>query len=86
MKIIKRKHFYFAERHSTRCCDDNGRLLSNNNPHCFSIIIPEDDPVFSKYNRMCMNFVRSTTDIDSGCNPGTQPAEQVRDQRFIFFS
>jgi len=24
-----------------------------------------------------MNFVRSTTDIETRCNPGTQPAEQV---------
>lgn len=66
-----------AKRHSTRCCDDDGRLFSNQNPLCFPIVIPEDDPVFSKYKRMCMNFVRSTTDVETGCNPGTQPAEQL---------
>lgn len=68
-----------VERHSTRCCDDDGQLRSNYAPNCFPIVLPEDDPVFSKYKRMCMNFVRSTTDIDTGCNPGNQPAEQVRD-------
>lgn len=67
-----------TERHSIRCCDDNGRLLSNNpDVHCFPITIPEDDPVFSKFNRECMNFVRSTTDQETGCNPGNKPAEQV---------
>ncbi|XP_050537896.1 peroxidase [Daktulosphaira vitifoliae] len=67
-----------AKRHSIRCCDDNGRLLSNNpDVHCFPITIPEDDPVFSKFNRECMNFVRSTTDLETGCNAGNQPAEQL---------
>lgn len=67
-----------TERHSIRCCDDNGRLLSNNpDVHCFPITIPEDDPVFSKFNRECMNFVRSTTDQETGCNAGNKPAEQV---------
>lgn len=67
-----------TERHSIRCCDDKGRLLSNNpDVHCFPITIPEDDPVFSKFNRECMNFVRSTTDQETGCNPGNKPAEQV---------
>ena len=69
---------FFVERHSIRCCDDNGRLLSNNpDVHCFPITIPEDDPVFSKFHRECMNFVRSTTDQETGCNAGNKPAEQV---------
>lgn len=68
-----------TERHSIRCCDDNGRLLSNNpDVHCFPITIPDDDPVFSKFNRECMNFVRSTTDQETGCNAGNKPAEQVQ--------
>ncbi|XP_060838351.1 peroxidase [Rhopalosiphum padi] len=67
-----------AKRHSIRCCDDNGRLLSNNpDVHCFPITIPEDDPVFSKFHRECMNFVRSTTDQETGCNAGNKPAEQL---------
>uniref|UniRef100_A0A8D8RDW0 Peroxidase n=1 Tax=Cacopsylla melanoneura TaxID=428564 RepID=A0A8D8RDW0_9HEMI len=65
-------------RYSANCCTDDGQInTADTNPHCFPIIMPDDDPVYSKFNQVCMNFVRSTTDIDQGCNPGYTPAEQM---------
>ncbi|RZF40756.1 hypothetical protein LSTR_LSTR015126 [Laodelphax striatellus] len=68
-----------AKSHSIQCCSPDGRLRippEYANSYCFPIIIPEDDPVYAKFNQMCMNFVRSTTDLDAGCSTGIHPAEQ----------
>lgn len=70
----------FPEAHSIRCCSPDGRLrvpADQAESHCFPIIIPEDDPVYSKFQLMCMNFVRSQTTMDQGCAHALQPAEQV---------
>ncbi|XP_075231368.1 peroxidase-like [Lycorma delicatula] len=69
-----------AKAHSIQCCSPDGRLQippEYANSYCFPILIPEDDPVYSKFNQMCMNFVRSTTDLDAGCSTGIHPAEQL---------
>lgn len=69
-----------AKSHSIQCCSPDGRLRippEYANSYCFPIIIPEDDPVYAKFNQMCMNFVRSTTDLDAGCSTGIHPAEQL---------
>lgn len=66
---------------ANHCCSPDGRLQI---PHeyapaqCFPIEIPADDPLYSKYGQMCMNFMRSTTDVDRGCvPPHVQPHEQI---------
>lgn len=69
----------FAESHSTRCCTFDGQLVPGvaTTPRCYPILIPLDDPVYSKSSIQCLNFVRSTTDLDRGCASPYKPAEQV---------
>lgn len=69
----------FLEPHSTQCCSPEGQLLENANipEHCFPIVIPKGDPLLTKYNINCMNFVRTITDRDRNCVGGQKPAEQV---------
>lgn len=71
--------FHVTEPHATQCCTDDGQLLDADTLHdqCYPIIIPYNDPVYSKANIRCLNFVRSTTDLDRGCTPQYKPAEQV---------
>jgi hypothetical protein len=69
-----------SEPHKNQCCSDDGRLQipAHQAPaSCYPITLPEDDPVYSKFGQMCMNFIRSTTDVESGCSPANQPHEQV---------
>lgn len=76
--------FYLSTRigpHSTQCCTPDGRLLDPLSSHsmCYPIVIPYNDPVYSKSNIQCMNFVRGITDLDRGCKLRYNPAaEQVR--------
>lgn len=65
--------------HPTQCCSNDGRdaFAAEANPSCFPIIVPLEDPLSKKFGQRCMNFVRTTTDQDSGCAPQSQPAEQV---------
>lgn len=72
--------FTIAESHSTRCCTFDGQIAPDlaTLPRCFPILIPENDPVYSKSSIRCLNFVRSTTDLDRGCSsPYSHTAEQV---------
>lgn len=71
-----------SEPYANQCCSPDGRLQI---PHdrapaqCYPIEIPGDDPLYSKFGQMCMNFMRSTTDVDRGCAPPhAQAHEQVR--------
>ncbi|XP_050457801.1 peroxidase-like isoform X2 [Cataglyphis hispanica] len=71
-----------SKSHRTRCCTFDGQLAPHwaTLPKCFPILIPNDDPVYDKTPIQCMNFVRSTTDLDRGCSsPYKQnmPAEQL---------
>ncbi|KAL6265623.1 hypothetical protein P5V15_002417 [Pogonomyrmex californicus] len=68
-----------SKSHNTRCCTFDGQLPSDvsTNPRCFPILIPEHDPVYSGTSIECMNFVRSTTDLDRGCSLPYVPAEQL---------
>ncbi|CAA9993292.1 unnamed protein product [Nesidiocoris tenuis] len=66
--------------YANQCCSPDGRLQI---PHdrapaqCYPIEIPGDDPLYSKFGQMCMNFMRSTTDVDRGCAP---PHAQAHEQ------
>ncbi|XP_036148633.1 peroxidase [Monomorium pharaonis] len=55
---------------STQCCTSDGRIASDvaMKPQCFPILIPANDPVYSGSSIRCLNFVRSTTDLDHGCS------------------
>lgn len=68
------------EKHATRCCTDDGQLITTN-PHktCFPILIPQNDPAHSQTNMQCMNFVRTLTDKDLNCvdTLPQHPAEQM---------
>lgn len=68
------------EKHATRCCTDDGQLITTN-PHktCFPILIPQNDPAHSQTNVQCMNFVRTLTDKDLNCVDALpqHPAEQM---------
>lgn len=69
-----------AEAHSIQCCSPDGQIRVPEeyaSPLCFPILIPQDDPVYSRFQQMCMNFVRSTTYLDTGCGSPHEPAEQV---------
>ncbi|XP_046682531.1 peroxidase-like [Homalodisca vitripennis] len=69
-----------AKAHSIQCCSPDGQIRVPEeyaSPLCFPILIPQDDPVYSRYHQMCMNFVRSTTYLDTGCGSPHEPAEQL---------
>uniref|UniRef100_A0A146M0F8 Peroxidase n=1 Tax=Lygus hesperus TaxID=30085 RepID=A0A146M0F8_LYGHE len=67
--------------YANQCCSSDGRLAlpSDRAPgQCYAIEIPDDDPLYSKFGQQCMNFIRSTTDVDRGCAPPhAQPHEQM---------
>ena len=63
---------------ASQWCTDDGQLLENieiRHPACLPIVIPKDDPFFSKLGRRCMNFVRTTPAPRLDCKFGH--AEQV---------
>ncbi|KAK7872171.1 hypothetical protein R5R35_001734 [Gryllus longicercus] len=69
-----------AKAHATRCCTADGSVAIPKQyaaPSCFPIILGPHDPVYSKVGQQCMNFVRTTTDISSGCAKNFKPAEQL---------
>ncbi|GLH07204.1 Peroxidase precursor, putative, partial [Gryllus bimaculatus] len=73
-----------AKAHATRCCTADGSVAIPKQyaaPSCFPIILGPHDPVYSKVGQQCMNFVRTTTDISSGCAKNFKPAEQLREGR-----
>ncbi|XP_014475655.1 PREDICTED: peroxidase-like [Dinoponera quadriceps] len=65
--------------HSTRCCTFDGQITweAAANPRCFPMLITQEDPVYSKSSIRCLNFVRSTTDLDRGCSSPYMPAQQL---------
>jgi hypothetical protein len=69
------------EKHPTRCCTDEGKLIGKPQAHktCYPIIVPEHDPAHSQTGTECINFVRTLTDKDSQCERTlpSQPAEQI---------
>ncbi|XP_076294516.1 peroxidase [Lasioglossum baleicum] len=68
-----------SKPHATQCCTPQGQLVDPLLLHgqCYPIIIPYDDYVYRKANIRCLNFVRSTTDLDRGCSSQYKPAEQL---------
>ncbi|RLU23752.1 hypothetical protein DMN91_003958 [Ooceraea biroi] len=68
-----------SKSHQTRCCTFNGQITpeATTSPLCFPILIPRDDPVYSRSSVQCLNFVRSMTDLDRGCSSPHKPAEQL---------
>nr|XP_050848620.1 peroxidase-like [Vespula vulgaris]XP_050848621.1 peroxidase-like [Vespula vulgaris]XP_050848622.1 peroxidase-like [Vespula vulgaris]XP_050848623.1 peroxidase-like [Vespula vulgaris] len=64
--------------HSTQCCTPDGHLLDtlSHDSKCYPIVIPYNDPVYSKSNIQCVNFVRSITDLDRGCKLRYSPAAE----------
>lgn len=65
--------FYLESSAAIQCCTEDGKLLTNPDlihPQCLPIKIPNDDPFFSKFGQLCMNFVRSTPAPRSDCNLG----------------
>ncbi|XP_076249347.1 peroxidase [Calliopsis andreniformis] len=63
----------------TQCCTNEGQLMEEHLHHgqCYPVIIPQNDPFYSGTNVKCFNFVRTLTDLDHGCPPRSNPAEQV---------
>ena len=56
-------HFTDTNGNGIQCCTDDGQFLNKTeflHPACLPIAIPIDDPFFSKFGRVCMNFVRTT--------------------------
>lgn len=68
-----------STKHATRCCTDEGRLITKDRAHntCFAIIIPRADPIYKATRRDCMEFVRTLTDLDLNCPDVKQAAEQI---------
>ncbi|XP_064085733.1 peroxidase-like isoform X2 [Macrobrachium nipponense] len=69
--------FRLSNDSGIRCCNEQSRVIdaSFRHPSCFPIEIPIDDPFYSKFNRRCMNFVRSMFAPRGQCNFGF--AEQM---------
>lgn len=69
------------EKHATRCCTDDGKLIGKDIAHktCYPIVVPKGDPAHSLTNVECMNFVRTLTDKDMHCedNSPSHNAEQI---------
>ncbi|XP_026670938.1 peroxidase-like [Ceratina calcarata] len=67
-----------SKPHATQCCTDDGQLVDQSllDNQCYPILIPYNDPVYRKGSIRCLNFVRSTTDLDRGC-ASNKPAEQL---------
>jgi peroxidase len=69
-----------SRRHATRCCTDDGKLISSGaHSTCYPIIVPKNDPAHSQTKTECQNFVRTLTDRDNNCKGSSQtrPAEQL---------
>ncbi|XP_043797588.1 peroxidase isoform X1 [Apis laboriosa] len=69
-----------SKPHKTKCCTDDGQLFKDPSllhRTCYPMLIPFNDPIYSKSNIRCLNFVRSTTDLDHGCSDRFKPAEQL---------
>uniref|UniRef100_A0A1A9V505 Peroxidase n=1 Tax=Glossina austeni TaxID=7395 RepID=A0A1A9V505_GLOAU len=68
-----------SRKHPTRCCTDDGLLISNDllPSTCFAILVPPNDPAFSQVGIQCLNFVRTLTDLDANCPDRQQQAEQL---------
>ncbi|XKL59209.1 hypothetical protein PGB90_000225 [Kerria lacca] len=62
---------------SIQCCADKNHVAQNSNPRCNPLIIPKDDVFYSRFDVTCIGITRTITDIDTGCNPGNRPAEQL---------
>lgn len=57
-----------------QCCRKSnlagmGQQISN--PACFPIVLPANDPFYSKYNATCLNYVRSSTTVPTSCKMGS---------------
>jgi len=59
------------------CCRQDGGFLAPRyiHPACMPITVPQNDPFYSKYRQVCMNYVRSLIAMRPDCHFG--PAEQV---------
>ncbi|KAK9306660.1 hypothetical protein QLX08_002738 [Tetragonisca angustula] len=72
-----------SSSHATQCCTNDGQVIEQmlSRDSCYPIITPYDDPVYSKANIRCLNFVRSATDLDNGYSNqfSFRPAEQLND-------
>ncbi|XP_037896461.1 peroxidase [Glossina fuscipes] len=68
-----------SRKHPTRCCTDDGLLISNDllPKTCFAILVPPNDPAYSQVGIQCLNFVRTLTDLDANCPDRQQQAEQL---------
>lgn len=49
------KYNFLGQEGSTISCCDN----SLKHPECFPVALSPEDPFYSRYNRTCMEFVRS---------------------------
>lgn len=62
---------------SIMCCRQDGGFLAPRyiHPACMPISVPQNDPFYSKYRQVCMNYVRSLIAMRPDCHFG--PAEQM---------
>jgi len=62
---------------SIMCCRQDGGFLAPRyiHPACMPISVPQNDPFYSKYRQLCMNYVRSLIAMRPDCRFG--PAEQM---------
>jgi len=60
-----------------KCCDESGRRQTSDllHPDCMPIDIPIDDRFYSRYNKTCMEFVRSSPAPRPDCALG--PRDQI---------
>jgi peroxidase len=52
------------------CCNRTTRTSRVSHPACKPIIIPRDDPFYSRFNQRCNNFVRNAAGPRYNCNLG----------------
>ena len=69
--------FIIENKTGIKCCTPDGKPLEPKKLHheCYPIDIPFDDAFFSKFDRTCMSFTRSSAASRLDCSIGHR--EQV---------
>ena len=66
--------------HRIKCCDLREELK---HPECMSIKVKTDDPILSGLRQNCMEYVRSSTAVKTGCTLGAR--EQINQVIYLIY-
>lgn len=66
-----------AQAHRTRCCDNQGKFSSQQDPTCLPIQRLAEDNAHREMGQTCIEFIRTLTDLSQGCPVAKKAAEQL---------